>query len=236
MTRAALLLLALSGCAAPPALPSPSVQSGGFDAAAWLADAQPYADARYDSTATVEPDAASDARAKAAKRHSADLDAAVGWGRACDTYWDAETQREVYEPTEPGGGHGLRGTYTVETVGAAERVVVVTCDFGAYQGSYAMVHIDGRRAALLRSESVGMAGEPYGPPAAVYSDAFFQSGTRTFETFAKARGLGDCGILSRYRVAGFGEAALVEVRARDCDDAPESAPPTDRWPVVFPRP
>jgi hypothetical protein len=211
-------------------------QPGRFDAAAWLAEARPYADVVSDLTFDVEPDAVSDARRAEAKRLGTELDAAVGWERACDTFWDAESQREVYEPTEPGGGHGLRGTYTVERVGEAEHVVVVTCNFGAYQGSYAMVHLDGQRAALLKADNIGMAGQPYGPPSAVYSEAYFQGGTRGFETFAKARGLGDCGILSRYEVAGFGEATLVQARARDCDDAPEIAPPVDEWPVVFPRP
>lgn len=220
MTRptALVVLFALAGCAAPHP----------FDAAEWMVRARDYAN---DINGTDEEE-----RAVAERVLSAELDAAVGWTRACDTYWDAEAQREVYEPTEPVGGHHVRGTYTVYDIGPGEAVVDIACDLGVYQGPHVLVHIQQRRVALLNGLGVGMEGEPYGPPSAVYTTPYFEGGPRSFATFEKARGSGDCGMLARYRIAAFGEADLVEARARECDGRPEDAPPAEAWPVVYPRP
>lgn len=233
MTRATLLLAAvLAGCSAAPrpALP----RTSGFDASEWLARARAADDRTAEDDATA-PEDAYQARLAAEKQLAAELDPATGWMRACDTYWDAETGREVTDPTEPGGGHLLRGSYDVFAVAPGEAVVAVTCDFGAYQGSYVLVHIEGAHAVLLRAADVDHEGRPFGPPSAVFSTPSLEDGARVFETFAKARGLADCGARSRYRVGAGAEATLVEVRARDCDDRPEDAPPVENWPVVFPR-
>ena len=235
MTRAALLLTAaFAGCSAAPH-PSASLRPSGFDAAAWLvraraADAPPLAE---DDTTALE--GAYEARLALEKRLTDELDPATGWMRACDTYWDPETGREVTELTEPGGGHGLRGTYDVATIAPGEAVAIITCDFGAYQGSYVLVHIEGARATLLRSVDVDLDGQPVGPPSAVFSTPSVEDGSRLFTTFAAARGPADCGLLARYRLGAGSEATLVEARGRDCDDRPESAPPAEDWPVVFPR-
>lgn len=245
MTRALPLLLALAGCAAArpeytlprrdamgttgvaPARAYPA----GFDAAGWTERAR-AADLRM--AADGASDAATMARLDAEKRLTAELDAAVGWTRACDTYWDATAGREVTDATLPGGGHFMRGTFSLAPVGPGETVAAIVCDFGAYQGSYALVRLAGPRAELLRAAYVGFDGSVGGPPSSVFATPAFEAGARTFETLALSRGIGDCGLLSQYRLEAQG-VTLVQARARDCDDRPEAAPPPEAWPVVFPR-
>ena len=94
----------------------------------------------------------------------------------------------------------------------------------------------GVQATLLRAAYVDFDGSVSGPPSAVFSTPAFDAGARTFETLALDRGLGDCGMLSRYEIGSGGSVRLVQARARDCDDDAESAPPPQDWPVVFPRP
>ncbi len=235
MTRAALPLLAavLAGCSAAPHPTAPPSVSG-FDAAAWLARARIADDLTTADDTTSSADLY-DARLTSEKLLAAELDPATGWMRACDTYWDPETEREVTELTEPGGGHFLRGTYDVVTIAPGEAVVAVTCDFGAYQGSYVLVHIEGARATLLKSTDVDLDGQPFGPPSAVFATPNVEDGSRLFDTFAMGRGLADCGLVSLYRLGAGSEATLVEARGRACDDRPDDATTSADWPVVFPR-
>ncbi len=239
MTRALPLLLVLAG-AAGCAASRPDENYGlprrpaaaRFDAPGWLEGAR-AADVRM-----AEDDATTDAtmtRLAAEKRLTDALDAAVGWARACDTYWDAAENREVTEAMEPGGGHFLRGTFSLYDVGPGEAVAAIVCDFGAYQGSYTLVHLDGARADLLRAAYIDLDGSVSGPPSAVFATPAFDAGARTFETLALSRGLGDCGLLQRYTVGAGGEARLLQARARDCDDRATEAPPPQEWPIVFPR-
>ena len=238
------LLTLLAGCAAsypeytPPRRDAmgtegmaPAGAAPGFDAAGWLERAQ-ASDLRM--TADGASDAATMARLGAEKRLTAELDATVGWARACDTYWDATAGREVVEPVGEGGGHFMRGTFSLYPVGPGETVAAIVCDFGAYQGAYTLVRFAGPRAELLRAAYLDFDGSMGGPPSAVFSTPAFESGSRTFETLALARGVGDCGMLSTYRLEAQG-VTLVQARARDCDDRPAAAPPPEAWPVVFPR-
>jgi hypothetical protein len=234
----ALLLVGLAGCAAPPPAPDPVPYV--FDAAAWLVRARSFADnvdgGRLDVYETEETRAADvESRAVAAKALSAELDAAVGWSRVCDTYWDPAAGREVTEPTEPGGGHEFRGTYGIDNAGPDADLVLVACEMGAH-GTYVLVHVVGGRAALLVAPHMDEAGAPYGPPSARYSNPSVTRGEPRFTTFARARGHYDCGVYSRYRITGLGTADLGEVRSRACDDNPNAALQPWEWPVVYPRP
>lgn len=57
--------------------------------------------------------------------------------------------------------------------------------------------------------------------------------TRVVTSVSLGRGLGDCGVLERFRVTPEGEFALVEYRAKpDCDGV-QTAP--DQFPRVFPK-
>lgn len=232
MTRLVLvLLLGASACTAPAEAPRDAPASAGtpasFDAAAWLARARPSAVA-----SVVEP-AVDASRLEAARARAAELDAAVGWTTACRTFWDPEAQRQYVKPALADGGPFLRGTYAIADVGGGS-VVAVTCGDGTFQGSFALVHIVGHRAALLETQIVDSDGEPFGPQMAVNATPSFE-GSATFTTFALGRGLGDCGTLSTYRITGFGSTDLVEARMRNCDDRRQDAPPPQEWPVIHPR-
>ena len=217
MTRFLALALLAAGCAATPSPAPPDA----FDADGWLARAR---------TAQAGP-FADDPEQTAAKALSAELDAAVGWAEACDTWWNPDSGQLETDPA-PSPGF-TRGTFEVHDV-AGGAVVAVTCDFGAYQGSYALVHVADGRAALLPGQGVDSDGRLFGPPTAIYSTPAFDGSAR-FETFAKARGLGDCGILATYEITGPGQTALVQARARDCEGDPEAAGTPDTWPVVYGR-
>lgn len=246
-----LLVLALlaAGCAAPDApdagpdlsadtpaarVANPdtsTVTPADFDAAAWLAEARPLSGVTWSDSLGNEDPRYPDALALTARLP-------LGWERACDTYEDYDTGEMVYEPTEPGGGHGLRGTLEVADLPGGEAVVGVVCNFGAYQGSYALVHVAGSRAALLRAPALDENSQPTDRPWPVFSTPRFEPGSATFSTLGLARGLGDCGTFARHRIAGLGRVETVEVQAQECrvDADPHSAPQAGDWPVVYSAP
>lgn len=200
----------------------------GFDAQAWLAEARAFG---FDPESSGYDDDGTD-RMKAL---SAELNEAADWRRACDTYLDYETGEEIYEPTPPGEGHWVRGTFEIGDVSETEAVVAITCDFGAYQGSYAFVHIAGDRVALLTAPSVDEEGQPSGPADGTFSTPdFSRLGTGFLSTFAKARGLADCGLYVTYAMGEGSTLSVHEVRERDCgDDIPDDLPSPEEWPVVY---
>jgi hypothetical protein len=63
----------------------------------------------------------------------------------------------------------------------------------------------------------------------------YDSETRLITTFAKGRGIGDCGSLLRYRFSD-GETELLEYRHRELPDPDEdidfeNIPPPEEWPT-----
>lgn len=237
MMRAALLLAAvLGGC---PTAPRPAVQPGAaaqpgtpaFDAADWLARARAANGLVFMDSSEESQKEALDAE----RRLSAELDSATGWMRACDTRWDAETAREVFEPDELGDGPFLRGSYELYAIAPGEAVAAVTCWFGEYEGQDALVHIEGARAVVLRAVVFDVNGNPVGPPSAVFTMPSLRDGSRTFETFAAGRSRMDCGVLTRYRLGAGSETTVLEARARRCNGHPANTLPDSEWPVVFPR-
>jgi hypothetical protein len=223
MRRLALLPLLALGAGAAQAQP--------FDARAWLA-------AATEATGGVDVETVDfdDARIARIKALADTLDAAVGWRAACFSYWDPEAQRVVQEPADAYTDHWSHGMMELFPFGEGEALAAVTCTFGAYQGTHAVVHVAGDRATLLRAQDYDEHGQPYGPPSAVFSTVMaVEPRTRTFATFARWRGLGDCGMYTQYRVGPAGEAETLKVRARDCGDTiPDELPPPQDWPVVFP--
>ena len=230
---AMLLLSPLAGCnpadapgAAPPE--APGAVASGFDPQAWLAQARGLV---FDPEAS-DYDSAETLRAKAL---AAELDDAVGWKRACDTYVDPETGAAVYEPLEDDGAGWTRGTLDVGSISSTEAVVAVTCDFGAYQGTYALVHIRGDRATLLRAPALGEDGKPMEASQTAFSTVEWDGlEDRRLATLGLARGLGDCGTFVSYDLASGDSLAVREVRQRDCgDDIPDPLPEPEAWPLVY---
>jgi hypothetical protein len=205
---------------------------GAFDARAWLAEATPLL---TDATYAFDYDDPRTARIKALAGH---LDEAVDWQRGCDTYWDPVEGVLVHDPVPEDDGHGSRGVMALLWTGDDEAVVAVTCYFGAYQGSYALVHLRGERAALVHTRDFLLENGGFAPePTAVFGTPSFDGHPPgVFETHALSRGLGDCGLHARYRLTDLGEATPLLIRARDCDapcDDPEGCLDPLTWPVVF---
>ena len=237
MNRAALLFaLGLAACAAGPesttatemaarAEPAATVDtldapSGdpAFDAQAWLARVE---SALADSSArsalgVVRGDVWDDA------------DDALGLERACNTYVDDGAL--VVDTTLGEGTESRRGLIRVQRLGGDEAVVTAMCLFGAYQGGHLLVHVEGDRAAVMTSLGDPGASDVRTPTLAEISSV---SADRTVTTFAKARGLGDCGVFTRYRVGAGADLQTLEVRSRECsDDVPDEFAP-ETWPVVY---
>lgn len=203
----------------PAAVAEAEASADGFDAQAWLAEARAL------PTDDVEGRTA----------HTAALADAVDWKRACDSYVDPTTGEVVYEPTPDDAAGFGRGDLDVTDVGPEEAVVAITCYFGAYQGAYALVHVDGPDVSLLSAPALDADGWPLDVAQSHFSTPAL-SGFAEGEvvTFAKGRGLGDCGTLIRYAAGGDDTLAVREVRQRACGDAvPDPLPPPDEWPVVY---
>lgn len=236
--RRLLLAIALlaSGCAAdsppeqkptPGDAPTEPAASGGssFDAQAWLAAAReigPYPEAGTPE-ATREAELATQ------------LESAFGWKRACDTYVDPTTGETVYDPVDEDALSGVRGTLDVAPVSPTEAIVAVTCYFGAYQGSYALLHINGDQAHLLRAPALDETSRPIDAEQTTFGEPDWEGLARgTFVTFMKGRGLGDCGERITFAFGDSEMLAIREVRARECsDDIPDPLPPPSEWPVVY---
>ncbi|HYE96284.1 MAG TPA: hypothetical protein VD962_08750 [Rubricoccaceae bacterium] len=239
----------LVACAAPdapasrnessPSAASATNTTGGFRGASGDFDARAWVRAALEATggADMEHTNYDDPRVARIKALADTLDRAVGWKRACDSYWDPESNREIYEPEPDGGGHWARGMMELHPFGDDEHVVAVTCNFGAYQGYYALAHLDGDEATLLLAQDYDEHAQPYGPPGGTFSTLrVVDPDTREFTTFGLARGLGDCGEFGRYRVGEDGTVEVVEIRMRGCDPTvPDELPPPEEWPVVYPR-
>ncbi|MEM6327639.1 MAG: DUF1176 domain-containing protein [Bacteroidota bacterium] len=207
-----------------PAADSPD----GFDAQAWLAEARGLG---FDPETSSYDDNETD-RMKAL---ASDLNAAADWRRACDTYLDYETGEMVYDPLPPESDHWVRGTFEIGDLSETEAVVAVTCHYGAYQGSYAFVHIDGDRVAVLSTPELDDGGQPLEARQTAFSTpGFSRLGEGLLTTFGKSRGLGDCGDYRTYALGDADGLTLREVRRRECgDDIPDPLPPPSEWPVIF---
>ena len=231
MTRLALaLLLGVSACAPRPEAPrAVASDSAAFDAAAWLARARP--------TASVYPGGAFDERALEDSARAAELDAAVGWERACDLSWNVDAQAFTHNPDVASRRDASRGLYSVTDITPGEAVVTVLCDTGAYlsAGAYVLVHVAGRRAALLVAQGDEAVRDQPLPPGG-YPTPTLSDGSARFTTLATGRGLADCGLFSTYQIERLGVATLVEARALSCDDADTYLRAPAEWPVVYPRP
>lgn len=241
-------LVALLACASEPASTAPSTEAAtpgaapaaernaspsaapadSSDVRRWLAEVQ----ALEAQTPTLDYDSLVARSLRLANR----IDPLVGWRRACDTYNDPSTGEAIHEPTDPAQEATIgRGLMTVSPLGGDEAAVAVLCYRGAYQGSWALIHVEGDHASLVRTAALSEDYQPTPYEAATFGEPLFVPDGRQFTTFVKSRGPGDCGAFTRYQLGTGGEAEILEVRARDCaDEVPEDLDldPTT-WPVVY---
>lgn len=110
----------------------------------------------------------------------------------------------------------------------AGTVIAIVCETFAYQSTFDLRGWDGTGLTTLTAEQWQGGGVEY-------SSMFLGSPSLEagqFRNLEKARGLGDCGILSTWFFDGD-FLGLAEVRERPCDDGAEPADPMD-WPLVYP--
>ena len=227
--RSLVLILLLAGCAAetaPPAdAPAPSLS---FDAQDWLARARTWS---FDPMVDEDDAGITDSMRALAE----ELNVAVDWTRACNTYVDAETGAVEMDSLGTTGGHYTRGLLDVAEMSPTEAIVAVTCDFGAYQGSYALVHIEGKEAQTLRAAALTEGGQPTRFAQTAFSTPRWDAlANRQIETFGLMRGLGDCGTLTTYSLTASDSLATDAVRQRDCSDTPPPDLDPATWPLVYP--
>lgn len=122
------------------------------------------------------------------------------------------------------------------------RLVEVGCARGAYQETLRYFLLD-ESATPPRGQALALPAyeldddDRWAPQdwQEVAGEADFDQKRKTLTVFSRARGLGDCGQRGTWRFdAKSQKLALVEFRARACDDEPEKAGPSDKWPRVFP--
>jgi hypothetical protein len=142
----------------------------------------------------------------------------LAWPSACERTWQ-ETS-----PT-------TAGVQTWRASGG-RTLVSVTCFLGAYQGTQRLylVSASGTPGRVLRLHLYRDPGTGRPTPARTAQPLgvlTFRSGR--LELFDKARGVGDCGILSRFTLRGS-RFVPTSTRAKACD----SGPPVDpaRWPKL----
>lgn len=154
--------------------------------------------------------------------------ALLQWPDACEA--DHASAVRILELTD--------GRVRAFDLGARRTLVEVGCAHGAYQDTLLYYLHDAARTppkttrlSLPGYEAVDDEWEPRELTDAA-GEASFDAARRTLTLFTRARGLGDCGSVARYRVQGD-KLALVDFRGRACDGEPEAAPPPDKWPRVF---
>ncbi|HLT48711.1 MAG TPA: DUF1176 domain-containing protein [Rubricoccaceae bacterium] len=208
---------------------SSAIPADSLDVRAWLAEVRAL-DAQVE---TLDYDSL-----VARSRRLADrIDPVVGWRRACDTYNDPSTGEPIYDPVAPELEATIgRGVMDVAPLGEGEAAVSILCAMGAYQGSWALVHVEGDGVSLVRTTHLDENYRPTASEAMTFGEPVFEPDGRVFTTFTRSRGAGDCGAFTRYRLGTGGQAEILEVRARECGDeieAPDELPPPTEWPVVY---
>ncbi len=121
-------------------------------------------------------------------------------------------------------------------------VLMVRCDFFAYQGRYRFVRVlpgDALMAVSLVVPTDAELGDLVSRDASLHGDLIglptFDPSDGSVVVLCKHRGPGDCGVYARFEDAE-GALTLRWARARGCDDSGsgDDAPSPPDWPVVYP--
>lgn len=158
------------------------------------------------------------------------------WGD--DYYSHYATNHETGEIHENHEGSGLE----FYDLGNNKWLLEVVMGFGAYQGTYRYYFLDESRNQRSWKEVLfrqfywthsGETRETLDPE--LLGIPSFDSETGLITTFAKGRGIGDCGSLITYKFSD-GETELLEYRHRDLPDPDEeidfeNIPPPEEWPT-----
>jgi Protein of unknown function (DUF1176) len=147
--------------------------------------------------------------------------AILHWPKSCEQGWQT-------------GSHPPVAGVDLWPRSGGERLVAVTCFLGAYQGTTRFYLLDtSRRATSLAFHVYYDPGS--GKPTPIREQEIlgvpvFTPRTGSLSVFDKARGPGDCGIYSTFRLSGA-RFVPVETHARTrCDGKPPYDP--KRWPKL----
>lgn len=218
--RPALLFLAalvLNACvppdddAAADLLPDPveTPAPSAFEASRWL-----------EETAALDTLSDLDERDARSRDLAAQLDAVTSWTQECD----------LDEPS---------GQLYLHDLGDGHTVVEALCFRAAYQANAVLVHLSSNDARVLRLPVYDESGALTEPEATTYGGYLSteEAEPGMFDLIALARGAGDCGSMTRYRLEGD-RVEAVQVQARRCDtpcpNGPCNVPAV--WPLVYSHP
>lgn len=215
------LILAACGSPEPPPVPaavSPVVADPSFDAGAWMQRAA----AVWDSTAwSAQPDSI----LAASQRYALELNEALRWMDACDLPAGAENDTTR-----------ASGIMHRHPVAPGEDLISISCELFANQATFVVAHIAGGQARLVEAAQFDETGAVADTSVLFVGLESVDAPARTLTVFTRARGAGDCGTLSTYRIGADGRLETISVRARECIDVPEDEVELpEQWPVVYPR-
>lgn len=178
----------------------------------------------------AQPAAAVSAAKPASPDDRARWRAVLNWSEECEA--DHQSAVKLLELHD--------GRVRVFDLGGRRSLVEVGCARGAYQDTFVYyLHDESRTPAqvtLLALPSYEAIDDEWEPRelAQAAGETSFDPARKTLTVFTRARGLGDCGGIARYRVQGA-RLVLLDFRGRPCDGDPESAPPPEKWPRLFPK-
>src|SRR5581483_3761973 len=141
------------------------------------------------------------------------------WPSSCETAWRGQS------------GAGIAGVWPV---GGGRHIVAVDCSLGAYQGTSMLFLLDasGRASGplLLPIYVDKGSGKPQPTDATVVLGTLtFSRGSGILAVRDLARGVGDCGIYSTFKLRNIQLIPLAS-RAKACDGKPPLDPA--RWPKL----
>jgi hypothetical protein len=124
--------------------------------------------------------------------------------------------------------------FQVGDLGEGNTVYLIPCQAGAYNFAHKVYVGHGEESDAWFDPQffadfgtdVGWTGTPY------IWNGFYDDATRTLASFAKARGIGDCGSQGTWQWNGY-LFVLTEMRARDCSDDIDPDGEMPEFPVVY---
>jgi hypothetical protein len=143
-------------------------------------------------------------------------------------HWPASCERDWQ------GGHPPTSGVQTWRISNRTWLVSVTCILAAYQATQRLYLVDvTKRATVLTFHIYEDPGSGKPTPVRkqeILGNLLFSPATGTLTLFDKARGIGDCGIYSTFRLAGTRFVPVVTRAKTACDGKPPFSPA--RWPKL----